>query len=54
MPTSGVYRLDGSPLEDNGQQPDYDVEISPEDYFAGKDPQLDKSIEVLLSQVKGH
>jgi len=54
MPTSGVYRLDGSPLEDNGQPPDYDVDISPEDYFAGRDPQLDKSIDVLMKQIKGH
>ncbi len=52
MPTSGVYRLDGSPLEDNGQVPDYDVDITPEEYFAGKDPQLDKSIDVLLSQIR--
>jgi Tol biopolymer transport system component/C-terminal processing protease CtpA/Prc len=52
MPTSGVYRLDGSPLEDMGQQPDYDVDISPEQYFAGEDPQIDKSIEVLLKQVR--
>lgn len=53
MPTSGVYRLDGSPLEDNGQLPDYDVDITPDEYFAGKDPQIDKSIEVLLGQIKG-
>lgn len=52
MPTSGVYRLDGSPMEDMGQQPDYEVEISPEQYFAGEDPQLDKAIEVLSKQVK--
>ncbi|MDR3691370.1 MAG: S41 family peptidase [Fimbriimonas sp.] len=52
MPTAGVYRLDGSPLEDNGQKPDIDVEITPEEYFADKDPQLDKSIEVLLGQIK--
>ena len=53
MPTSGVYRLDGSPLEDRGEVPDYDVEITPEQYFAGQDPQLDKSIEILLKQAKG-
>ncbi len=52
MPTSGVYRLDGSPLEDNGQVPDFDVEITPEQYFSGIDPQLDKSIEVLMSKIK--
>jgi tricorn protease len=52
MPTSGVYRLDGSPLEDMGQEPDVDVEITPEQYFAGQDPQLDKAIEILMKQAK--
>ena len=52
MPTSGVYRLDGSPLEDMGQQPDYDVDITPEQYFAGQDPQMDKAIEILMKQAK--
>lgn len=53
MPTSGVYRLDGSPLEDRGEVPDFDIEITPEQYFAGQDPQLDKAIDVLFKQAKG-
>jgi tricorn protease len=52
MPGSGVYRLDGSPLEDMGQEPDIKVDWPVEDYLAGKDPQLDKAIEVLLEKVK--
>jgi Tol biopolymer transport system component/C-terminal processing protease CtpA/Prc len=52
MPGTGVYRLDGSPTENMGQQPDFNVDITPEEYFAGKDPQLDKAIEVLMKQVK--
>ncbi|HVT14261.1 MAG TPA: S41 family peptidase [Fimbriimonadaceae bacterium] len=52
MPGTGVYRLDGSPLEDNGTQPDVKVDITPEEYFAGKDPQLDKAIEVLMGKVR--
>lgn len=52
MPTSGVYRLDGTPLENMGQQPDVRVDISAEDYLAGRDPQLDKAIEVLLGRLK--
>ncbi|AIE88139.1 TolB protein precursor [Fimbriimonas ginsengisoli Gsoil 348] len=52
LPGTGAYRLDGTPLEDNGVIPDYDVQITPEEYFAGKDPQLDKAIEVLMSQTK--
>lgn len=52
VPGTGVYRLDGTPTENMGQTPDYRVDISPEDFFAGRDPQLDKAIEVLLGMVK--
>ncbi|CAN5574964.1 S41 family peptidase [soil metagenome] len=52
MPSTGAFRLDGSPLEDMGQVPDYDVDITPEQYMAGIDPQLDKAIEVLLKEIK--
>jgi tricorn protease len=51
MPGTGVYRLDGSPLENMGVIPDVNIDITPEQYFAGKDPQLDKAIEVLMKQV---
>jgi tricorn protease len=47
MPGSGTYRKDGSPLENKGEEPDYKVPLSVEDYFAGRDPQLEKAIEVL-------
>ena len=52
MPGTGSYRLDGTPMENMGQKPDYDVDITPEDYFAGRDPQLDKAIEVLMKEIK--
>lgn len=52
MPSTGVYRLDGSPLENMGQKMDYEVDLSPDDFFTGRDPQLDKAIEVLLKQTK--
>lgn len=48
MPGSGVYRMDGTPIENNGQQVDYSVELPPEAFFAGQDPQLDKAVQVLL------
>ncbi|MBW7927146.1 MAG: hypothetical protein H3C58_03455, partial [Fimbriimonadaceae bacterium] len=51
MPTSGVYRLDGSPLENMGQQPNIRVDITPAEYFSGKDPQLDRAIEELLKKL---
>ena len=52
MPSTGVYRLDGSPLENMGQEMDYVVPYTPEDYFNKRDPQLDKAIEVLLKQTR--
>lgn len=52
MPSWGVYRLDGTNMENNGQQPDYRVDYTVEDYMNGVDPQLDKAIEVLLKQAK--
>jgi Tol biopolymer transport system component/C-terminal processing protease CtpA/Prc len=52
MPTTGVFRLDGSPLENIGQVPDFVVDISPEQFLRGEDPQLQKAIEVLLNGLK--
>jgi tricorn protease len=52
MPSVGVFRVDGSPLENMATKPDFDVDITPQQYFSGVDPQLDKAIEVLLNQVK--
>lgn len=48
MPGAGVYRADGSPMEDMGEKPDYQVPLTNEDWLAERDPQLDKAIEVLL------
>ncbi|MBU6399656.1 MAG: PD40 domain-containing protein [Verrucomicrobia bacterium] len=47
LPESGVYRLDGTPQENIGEKPDVQVDLSPEDWLAGRDPQLDKAIELL-------
>lgn len=47
MPGTGVWRVDGSSMEDNGVKPDFEVEITPEQFFNGQDPQLDKAIQVL-------
>ncbi len=52
MPNSGAYRLDGSPLENMGEVPDFIVPLTYEDYLAGRDPQLDKAIEILLGKIK--
>jgi tricorn protease len=52
MPGTGVYQLDGTPLEDNGQQPDVKVPITPEQFFNGEDPQLDAAVFALEKQIK--
>ncbi len=49
IPQSGFYRLDGTPQENDGEVPDVLVPLSPEDWLAGNDPQLDRAIEMLLS-----
>jgi C-terminal processing protease CtpA/Prc len=47
MPQQGAYRIDGSNMENNGEKPDIAVWLSPEDWLADRDPQLDKALEVL-------
>jgi C-terminal processing protease CtpA/Prc len=50
MPMSGVYRMDGTPMENIGQEPDYEVDWSNEDYMVGKDPQLEKALDLLMGK----
>ncbi len=38
---------DGSPISNKGIKPDIEVEMTEEDYQQGRDPQLDKAIEVI-------
>jgi Tol biopolymer transport system component/C-terminal processing protease CtpA/Prc len=49
LPLTGSYRLDGSNQENIGEIPDYIVPMSAEDWLKGRDPQLDKAIELLTS-----
>ncbi len=42
----------GYGLENHGAEPDIEVDFAPQDYVAGRDPQLDKAIEVLLHQME--
>ena len=41
----------GTQISDIGLTPDYEVEMTEDDYLNGNDPQLDKAIEVLLDMV---
>jgi tricorn protease len=52
MPNSASFRLDGTPMENLGQAPDIAIDNTREDILAGRDPQLDKAIEVLLGKLK--
>ncbi len=52
LPNTGVYRIDGSPLENGGEKPEFKVDLTPEQFLSGQDPQLAKGIEVLRSKVK--
>lgn len=52
-PNFGVYDLDGNwIIENEGVAPDVFVEQTPKDLLAGRDPQLEKTIEILLEEMK--
>lgn len=53
LPNRAAYNPDGSSwgIENVGVAPDYDVEITPQDFMAGKDSQLEKAVEVALAEV---
>ncbi len=52
MPMGAVYRLDGSPMENIGQQPDIKVPWPNEDFLSGKDPQLERAIQEILRRIR--
>lgn len=54
LPLIGAYRLDGTNMENIGEQPDVRVPLTPEDWLAGRDPQLDKALELLLAKPAAH
>jgi tricorn protease len=39
-------------VENYGTDPDFDVEIRPQDYVAGKDPQMEKALELMMRELK--
>jgi tricorn protease len=50
-PYVGVYTGEGINLENYGVKPDVYVEVPPEDELAGKDPQLERAVAELLSEL---
>lgn len=53
LPNRAAYNPDGSTwgIENFGVAPDFDVDITPQDFMAGKDSQLEKAVEVALAEV---
>ena len=51
-PNVGIWTKDGFIVENVGIAPDVEVEQTPADVIAGKDPQLEKAIEIALKQLQ--
>ncbi|HEY4208895.1 MAG TPA: S41 family peptidase [Puia sp.] len=52
LPSWGCYTLDGNDIEKTGVVPDIKVINTFEDKIGGRDPQLDKAVEVAISEIK--
>ena len=48
VPGHGWFLFDGSDMENNGAKPDIEVDITPADEEAGRDPQLDAAVKAML------
>jgi tricorn protease len=51
-PNVAIWTKDGFVVENVGVAPDMEVEQTPADVIAGKDPQLEKAIQVALDELK--
>ena len=56
LPNRAAYDPSGTTwgIENMGVTPDFDVEITPADVIAGRDPQLEKAVEVALAEISKH
>lgn len=53
VPDLGTYSVNGDYiLENSGFAPDSEVEIHPNDYASGRDPQLQRAVDLLLEQIE--
>ena len=53
VPTFGFYNPEGKwEIENHGVAPDIEVEMDPKAWRAGRDPQLEKGVEVLMAELK--
>ncbi len=53
-PNLAIWTEDGFVVENEGVPPDVEVEQRPADVIAGKDPQLDRAIEIVLKELERH
>lgn len=51
-PNLGIWTKDGFVVENVGVPPDVEVEMWPEEVIQGKDPQLEKAIQIALDELK--
>ncbi len=52
-PGFGIFSKDGKwIIENEGVSPDFDVEMNPKAVIEGRDPQLEKAVEVVLTELK--
>jgi C-terminal processing protease CtpA/Prc len=52
IPQIGISDKEGQYLENKQLEPDYLIPVSPEQTIEGKDPQIEKAVEVLLKEKK--
>ncbi len=53
VPEFGTYGLDRRwILENHGVDPDYEIDLLPEDFIAGRDPQLEMAVRIALDELK--
>jgi len=52
-PHVGSFLPDGTNMEGNGAKPDVEVDLTPADIAAGRDPQLDAALDVLAAESAG-
>ena len=54
-PRGGFINLEGQwDVENKGVPPDVEVEITPQDYAAGRDPQLERGVQEALKLLEAH
>jgi tricorn protease len=52
LPSWGCYTLDGADLELTGVKPDIEIHNTFKDRLEGNDPQLDRAIEIIMSEMQ--